>query len=326
MIKWGIIGCGDVTEKKSGPAFSKIESSSLTAVMRRNGEKAKDYAERHGVPLWFDDANELIHHPEVNAIYIATPPDTHASYAIQALEAGKPVYVEKPMARNFEECQQMLAAAKQADQHLLVAYYRRSLPAFLQVKEWLDEKAIGEIRMVNLRLLMPPKADETRGEPLPWRVIPEIAGGGHFMDLAAHQLDFLDYILGPIKTVHGIAKNQAGFYPAEDAVVSSFQFENGILGTGYWGFTFTPEQKTDIIELEGTNGRISFSCFSNTPVSLRSNEREEQIEVVHPETIQEPMIQQVVGHLLGKGNSPSTGESAARTNWVMDQILHSYYH
>src|SRR5450432_1142641 len=119
LVRWGMIGCGDVTEKKSGPAFAKVPGSSLVAVMRRNGPAAADYARRHGVPRWYDDAAKLIHDPEVDAVYIATPPDTHASYTEAVAQARKPVYVEKPMARTLAECEAMNAACEKAGVPLL---------------------------------------------------------------------------------------------------------------------------------------------------------------------------------------------------------------
>ena len=114
MINWGIIGCGDVTEVKSGPAFNKVPGSRLIAVMRRDAEKAADYASRHQVDRWYANANALIQDPDVNAIYIATPPDVHEQYALAAIKAGKPVYVEKPMALNFASAKNMALAAAAA--------------------------------------------------------------------------------------------------------------------------------------------------------------------------------------------------------------------
>ena len=134
-VKWGILGVGDVCEVKSAPAMQLIKNSELVAVMRRNGAKAKDYARRHQVPKWYDKAEDLIHDPDVNAIYIATPPNAHCELTIKAAEAGKPVYVEKPMARTFSECEQMIAACKKANVPLYVAYYRRMLPNFLKLKQ-----------------------------------------------------------------------------------------------------------------------------------------------------------------------------------------------
>lgn len=133
-IRWGIIGCGDVTEVKSGPAFQRADGSSLVAVMRRSGDLAKDYARRHGVARWYENAEALINDPGVDAIYIATPPAFHKEYTLLSAAAGKPVYVEKPMALNFEECQEMIQACRSARVPLFVAYYRRALARFLKIK------------------------------------------------------------------------------------------------------------------------------------------------------------------------------------------------
>jgi len=233
IVKWGIIGCGDVSEVKSGPAFQKAEGSALAAVMRRDGALARDYAERHGVPKWYDDADRLIHDPEVNAVYVATPPAFHKEYAIKAAQAGKPVYVEKPMAMNESECIQMIQACEAANAPLYVAYYRRMQPRFLKIKEWIDRGAIGEVRSVTTVQFAPPARTDARGA---WRLLPEIGGGGLFVDLASHSLDLLDYFLGPIKTVVGHASSQAGGYAAEDTVSVSYVFESGAHGIGTWCF------------------------------------------------------------------------------------------
>jgi len=178
-VRWGIIGCGNVTEYKSGPAFQKIRNSELVAVMRRNGKLARNYAYRHHVPKWYDDADKLIDDPDINAVYIATPPSSHLEYALRLIKAGKPVYVEKPMARSFAECQQMLQASATADIPLFVAYYRRALPRFLKIKEIMERGDIGEIRTVNVRFFRRPSDRDLKGE-YHWRIDPEIAGCGYF--------------------------------------------------------------------------------------------------------------------------------------------------
>ncbi|MBD3276277.1 MAG: gfo/Idh/MocA family oxidoreductase, partial [Candidatus Marinimicrobia bacterium] len=199
-VQWGIIGCGDVTEVKSGPGFQKAENSDLVAVMRRSGDKAADYAKRHNVPNWYDDADDLINDPDVNAVYVATPPGSHKEYAIKAIEAGKPVYVEKPMALNYAECEEILTAGKKANVPVFTAFYRRRLPSFEKVKELVESGAIGEVRFINMELYWPPR-DGDKSEEKHWHVLPEISGGGHFFDLAPHQLDYLDYVFGPIAGV-----------------------------------------------------------------------------------------------------------------------------
>lgn len=315
-IRWGIIGCGDVTEVKSGPALYKARNSALVAVMRRNPDKARDYAERHGVPKWYHRSELLINDPNVDAVYIATPPDTHAYYTIQAAQAGKPVYVEKPMARNYGECLAMRNACLQAEVRLFVAYYRRALPAFLKIKSLVEEGAIGAVRFVSIALCRPASEDSY---DLPWRVVSAISGGGYFFDLASHQLDFLDFVLGPIIQASGYATNQAGLYRAEDAVTASFVFESGVLGVGVWNFA--ADQSRDQIEIVGDKGRITFSTFAFTPVELETDAGTETFAFDPPEHVQQPLIQTVVDALLARDTCLSTGLTAARTNRIMDMII-----
>jgi predicted dehydrogenase len=318
-IRWGIIGCGDVTEVKSGPGFQKANHSSLAAVMRRNGELARDYAHRHGVSRWYDHAEALIDDPEVDAIYIATPPAFHKTYTLLSARAGKPVYVEKPMALNYEECQVMIQACRAANVPLFVAYYRRALSRFLKVKELIDSQIIGEVRFVSVTLHQPLAPKELNAQTLPWRVIPAVAGGGYFIDLASHMLDFLDYLFGPIRHVHGFAANQAHRYPAEDIVTGTFVFESGIQGVGTW--CFTSFDRRDVTEIVGSEGKLTYSTFDSQPIILTTAKGSTEFSYDYPPHIQQPLIQTVVDALNGVGICPSTGESAARTSWVMDQML-----
>jgi len=320
-VRWGILGCGDVTEKKSGPAFQKAAGSSLVAVMRRQAERARDYAQRHGVKRWYSDADELIADPEVDAVYVATPPESHADLAIRCARARKACYVEKPMARTVAECQSMIDAFRASQTPLFVAYYRRALPRFLAVRRAIENGEIGAIRFVSIVLQRPIAAVERDPRTLPWRVRPEIAGGGHFVDLACHVLDFLDFALGPIAEVGGIASNQAGLYPAEDSVAMHFRFGSGALGVGR--FCFAAGAAGDEVVVVGSDGEIRFATFADEPFRFLGASGAPRVEaIVHPEHIQQPLIQAVVDELRGVGPaSPSTGESALRTTWVMERVL-----
>ncbi len=319
-IRWGIIGCGDVCEVKSAPAMNKIPGSRLVAVMRRDASKAADYAERHQVPKWYSDAEELINDPEVNAIYIATPPSSHATYTAMAAAAGKPIYVEKPMARTFQECEEMIAVCEKFKVPLFVAYYRRTLPQFLKVKELLASQVLGDIRLINLELYQSIEPDIVRGLDNNWRVDPSVAGGGFFYDLASHQLDYLDYLLGPISQAQGFRANQAGLYDAEDIVNANWVFENGVMGTGSWCFTVGAPSVKEEVRIIGEKGQLTFHFFTSSKVVLETADGKEEFDFTMPKHIQQPLIEQIVAELQGRGESPSTGKSAARTNWVMDQI------
>ena len=324
MIKWGIIGVGDVCEKKSGPALQKAEGSELVAVMRRTGHLAEDYAKRHGVPKWYDKAEDLIHDPEINAIYIATPPDGHEPYTQMAAAAGKPVYVEKPMARTHAECLQMVKTCQEAGVKLFVAFYRRALPNFLKIKELIQSGAIGDVRFVDIKVHQSLKPDIVgQSENLNnWRTKPEIAGAGYFYDLASHQLDYMDFLFGPVLKAQGLAKNCGGLYPAEDTTLGTFQFDNGVLGMGSWCFATDQGSELEQTSIYGATGRVEFSFFTGSEVRLyQEGKKMQSFTFDMPEHIQQPLIQSMVDELNGKNVAcPSTGITGARTNWVMEQI------
>lgn len=320
-VRWGIIGAGDVCEVKSGPAMNKIKNSKLVAVMRRNGAKAKDYAERHNVPKWYDDADKLINDPDINAIYIATPPGSHEVYTLKSAKAGKPVYVEKPMARTYTECISMVAACERAHVPLFTAYYRRSLPNFLKIQSILKDGIIGDVRYVNILLnkTLQPDIVWASANDDNWRIVPEISGGGYFYDLASHQLDMMDFLFGPIQNPQGIAKSQAKLYPAEDIVMGTFHFDNGIVGSGTWCFTTSKVSDKEVTTVVGSKGQLSFSFFGDHSVTLEVDGKEKEVMKFDiPVNIQQPLIQTIVDELLGQGKCPSTGVSGARTNRVME--------
>ncbi|WP_298459968.1 Gfo/Idh/MocA family protein [uncultured Cellulomonas sp.] len=348
-IRWGIIGVGDVTEVKSGPGFQQADGSELVAVMRRDGARAADYARRHGVPRWYDDADALLADPDVDAVYVATPPDAHADYAIRAAAAGKPVYVEKPMARTAAECEAMVAACERAGVPLFVAYYRRAMPRFTAVARLLADGAIGTPRAVTVRQLQP--APSFTDGVVPWRLRPEVSGGGLFVDLGSHTLDLLDHLLGPVTSCSGVAsrseaagrssgaagadatadraphsgaadgpaKDGAAANTPEDLVAATFTFASGVHGTGLW--LFDAAESVDTVHLVGTAGSLEFSVFGQEPLRLTTTAGTREIDAPYPATVQLPLIQTVVDALTGRGECPSTGASALRTTRVVDTLL-----
>ena len=323
VVGWGIIGCGAVTEVKSGPAFQSVPGSKLVAVMRRSRELAADYARRHGVPRFYDDADELLADPEVDAVYIATPPGAHLEYALRACALRKPVYVEKPMARHHAECQRMVHTFAAAAVPLFVAYYRRALPRFRKARELIGQGALGRITGVGVHFAGPYHTSPRQGSPLPWRLRAEASGGGLFLDLGCHTLDILDFLLGPLRGASGAAVNVAGQHDVEDNVAMQFHLENGALGTARWNFASST--RTDSIVIEGDEGVLELSTFGDQPLALRRPSGIEHFAIANPACIQEPMIASVVSELSGRGRCESTGVSAARTQAVMDAALDAYY-
>lgn len=322
QINWGFIGCGEVTEKKSGPAFNEVEGSQVVAVMSRSENKARSYAERHHVRKWYTDASELIEDPDVNAVYIATPPSSHATFAIMAMRAGKPCYIEKPLAASYNDCIRINRISEQTGVPCFVAYYRRYLPYFQKVKEIIENGTIGNVVNVQVRFSVPPRdLDFQSGKEMPWRLQPDIAGGGYFYDLAPHQIDLLQNLFGVITRAHGYPANRAHLYQAEDTLSACFFFESGIPGSGSWCFVGHESAKEDCIEVIGEKGSLSFSVFTYQPIEVITSEGKNSITVPNPPYVQLPLIKSVIEHPQGIGKCDCTSVSATAVNWVLDRVL-----
>ncbi len=317
-VRWGFIGAGDVTEVKSGPAFARVPSSSVSVIMRRDAEKARDYAARHGVQRWTTDARAVVEADDVDAVYVATPPSSHAEYVKLAAEAGKPVYVEKPMARTAAEGEEMLAACRATGVPLYVAYYRRALPRFEFVRDLIQGGSLGTPTMVNLALARVAPVGEARSA---WRWDREAAGAGLLLDLGSHGLDLLDHWLGPVAETRGWSATRQSWSDVPDQVVASMRFASGVLGTAAWDFAAA--EARDALTVTLTEGAIEVPVFDEGPVRVRRGAGAVLERVIpHPPHIQEPLIRTVVADILGAmGACQSTGESALRTQRVMDALL-----
>ena len=320
-VRWGIIGCGEVTEKKSGPAFNEVEGSHVEAVFSRNETKARSYAERHHVRKWYTDPQELILDPDINAIYVATPPAAHTTFAIMSMRAGKPCYVEKPLAASYEDCIRINHISEQTGVRCYVAYYRRYLPYFKKVKTLINSGVLGKIMTVQVRLIAPPKPQDAQTGSLPWRLQSSISGGGYFYDLAPHQIDLLQDYFGIITKAHGYKANRGGLYAVEDTVNAVMEFESGLTASGAWCFCAHESGRDDRIEVFGSKGRLAFSVFTPQPIHLYTNEGVQEIDIPRPSLVQLPIIRSVVEDIQGIGTCDCDSFSATPTNWALDRIL-----
>ncbi|MCL2249670.1 MAG: Gfo/Idh/MocA family oxidoreductase [Oscillospiraceae bacterium] len=320
IIYWGMVGTGDVTEKKSGPGFSKAENSTLYAVTNRTYEKAVDYAKRHCIERVYANIDEMIADGNVDAIYIATPPGSHKEYAKKCAQAKIPCYIEKPIALNLRDHIEMMEAFEKTGTKAFAAYYRRAHERFIKVKQLTAGGAIGEVRFVHLSLYRPASNEEITNKS--WRIHPEISGGGIFMDVGVHQLDILDFILGPIDEVKAYSKNSGGYYTPEDTINAVFEFKSGIQMSADW--CFTAGISRDEIEIVGSKGRITLSCFGTDPIMLETENKTDVFEFRPPDHVHQPLIQTIVDELNGKGKCPSTLETALNTAKICEKIYSNY--
>lgn len=318
QIKWGMIGCGDVAEVKSGPAFSLVPNSRLSAVASRRPETAHAYAKRHNIEYVYDTSEALINSKHVDAVYIATPPSSHLDLALLVAKAGKPCCIEKPISPTLTDAQTLVEAFKTADQPLFVAYYRRSLPRFLQIKTWLEENQIGDIRHIHWSYTRPPSEADLAGHQ-GWRTHPKDAPGGYFEDIACHGLDVFDFLLGPITIASGFSAMQHTAFVVPDAVTANWLHGANITGSGHWSFSCQGD--TDMVTISGSKGHINFSILGSEPVKLATSSQTIEKDIPQPKHIQYPHVENMVKHLTNGPDHPSLGASALRTAWVVDQIL-----
>lgn len=318
-IRWGIIGCGDVTEVKSGPALMKAENSSLVAVMRRNEALAEDYARRHGALRWSGEAEDILQAPDIDAIYIATPPSSHREYVCRAAEHGKAVLVEKPMGVTHGECNEMIATCQREGVSLWVAYYRRCLPRYIAARNMIASGAIGEVQGVTVLKCQQPSRWSGNGS---WRFDAANFAHGVFIDTVCHLFDLLDWLFGPITEIHGqtveTVEQATGRVPG-DTVAASFRFESGIVGSGFW--SLSANRSVDRVTVFGSNGSLSFPAHVLGPISIDHGAEPQLVDIPDPPHVHQPLIQSIVDELNGLGPSPSSGVSGARTARVMDRIF-----
>lgn len=322
QVNWGIIGVGNVCEVKSAPAMYKTPNSTVVAVMRRDKEKAKDYAKRHHISTWTTNADEIINHLDVNAIYIATPPKYHKEYALKVAKANKACYIEKPMAITHAECEEISQAFKEKNLPLFIAYYRTCLPNFLKVKELIDGDVLGDVLNVQINLQKPLDKVDDEYSKKNWRVNPDIAGDGYFYDLGSHQINILEFLIGEIKDVQGYAINQSKIYKSNDVITANIMFKSNVVASCFWIFNNGVKTIRDELIINGTKGSIKMSCFNDQPIELSLVESAKQIlDIKYPEHVQQPLISSIVNDLTNQTfNTYSTGSIGAKTNYWLEKI------
>ena len=313
-IAWGILGCGDVTEVKSGPALQKADRSGIAMVMRRDGAKAADYAERHGIERWTDDADAMLNDPGLDAIYVATPPSTHKDYAVRAMRAGKDVLVEKPLAMTVAECDAIAAAQAETGRKLSVAYYRRALPRFEALRAAVQDGTIGTPRMVEVRHFLP--ADARPG--VAWKVDPAVGGGGFFTDMQSHTLDWLGYVFGDADAARGLTRRQAGAYAAEDLV--SYIIDFGALPA--MGLcSYAAGRTEEGVTVHGSEGSATMAFFRPSPVVVTmADGTVEEHDHPDPPHVHQPFVERVVAHFLDDAPNPCSVEDGRRVNDLLERV------
>jgi 1,5-anhydro-D-fructose reductase (1,5-anhydro-D-mannitol-forming) len=258
-IAWGIIGAGKIAERQMVSAMVQAPDQRLVAVMKRDRDQARRFAEQHGVPRFYDTVGALLADAEINAVYVATPPHLHAEQTIQAAEAGKHVLCEKPLALNTAQAQAMIDTCRANGVQLMVCYYQRYNTRHQQIKQLLADGAIGQITAARLNF-----SDYFPPTPGYWHHDPAISGGGPLLDLGIHCIDLLRYLCGEVAAVTALIDTLAAASPVDDTATLLLKLTNGAQAviTSHWSTANFEPQQSNGLEINGTLGTIQAAPIS----------------------------------------------------------------
>lgn len=315
-IRWGIIGCGDVAEHKSGPPLYRTPGSELVAVMRRDAAKAQDFATRHNAKRWYTDAAALIADDDVNAVYIASPHYLHRAHATMAAEAGKIVFCEKPMGTSARDAQAIVDVCKANRVPLTVAYYRRYWPSVRAVKRMLNEGAVGEIISARVQLSDFFVLDSAR----PWLTSKKMAGGGALANAGSHWIDLARFLIGEIAEVSAYCESKN--YEVDESVVALMRTCDGVPVS--FNATWQSPLRINEIEIIGTKGKLVAGPLSEGQYSLYLPDRVPEVrQFFNSGPAHTELVNELVTRLQNGKPSPIPGEEAVADWRVMEAIYKS---
>ncbi|MFT5522756.1 MAG: putative dehydrogenase [Pirellulaceae bacterium] len=311
-MRWGIIGCGDVVWKRVADAIRNEPNSELVAACRRDAAQLERFCRHFDVRLPFNDGERLIESEEVDAVYIATPVDSHHRLTLHAATFGKHVLVEKPMAISTAECEDMVAACKAADVRLGVAYYRRFYPASKKIEEVIQAGELGQIYSVTAVTATPPFPADFEGI---WRVDMEKAGGGSLMDIGSHRLNLFLHWFGPIVEVKAFCDTLGQDHAAENCTSFICRFQSGVHGVlqCIFGSPVDPDELTIV----GSAGRLTCTPLNGGHVEIQKAGQQEQFRLPPSENFNAPLIADFVAAIRENRAPEISGEEGAAVNEVM---------
>ena len=312
-IRWGIIGTGDVAARKGGPALYMAERSELVAVTNRTHERAEQFSNQHGRPRVYRDIEALLADRDVDAVYVATPPDSHADLTCRIAAQGKHVLCEKPMALSFTECDRMVAACEEHQVSLAVAYYRRFFPVVGAMEKLLRDGAIGTPLRISVRTAAQFRSDVTN----PWRLQASIAGGGFLMDMGSHRFDLMAHFFGLPQCTTAIVRTQTAGRHVDDAATVAFEFADGVLGSAE--FHWNSPIGRDTLEIMGTHGAIMTDSLSDAGrLTLETSLGKELWRLPAEAPVHLRLVQAFVDHLLDGTPNPLPGTSGKLATQMLE--------
>jgi predicted dehydrogenase len=315
-LRWGLIGCGDISRKRVAPALRDLEQCELLAITRANYDLAESFAKEFGAKRWYKDWQDLIVDEEIDAVYIATPVYMHAEQAIAAATAGKHVLCEKPMALHAKDCDRMIATCEKHDVKLGVAYYRHFYPVITRAKEILSSGEIGEPIIVEIHAFE--RFDRKPDEPRYWLLEKKLAGGGPMMDFGCHRIEILQHLFGSVEEMQSQIFNLHFKREVEDSAYVSLLFENQI--HTIIRVTHAVYEARDTLDIFGTKGTIHIPVLNDGTLIVNTEEGERT--ELHPphQNVHQPLVEDFTTAVLENKDPAVNGLVGREVTLILDKI------
>ncbi|MGD0225349.1 MAG: Gfo/Idh/MocA family oxidoreductase [Terriglobia bacterium] len=307
MLKWLVIGIGDITTKRVIPALLEEKRSELWGIVTRDPAKAAPYGVRA-----FTDLDAAMAAGGADAVYVASPVFLHAPQTLASLRAGKQVLCEKPMAMNYAGAKSMVEAARAVAKTLGVAYYRRAYPKVGRAKELIRDGAIGQPLLAYITC-----QDWRSGEGAErtWLLDPIQAGGGPLFDIGSHRIDVLNFLFGEPRRVAGQLSNAVHSLDVEDCATVLIEYASKV--RGIVDVRWNSRVRRDELRIIGTEGEMDLSPLSG-PELVYPGGRE---ELPPSPNFHFPCIENYVAAVLDGVPLLASGESSLWTDWVTEQVV-----
>ena len=316
VLKWGLIGAGDIAAKRIAPALRDLPNCDFVAVSRSRFELAESFAREFGARKWFADWHDLLKDEEIEAVYIATPVFLHKRQTIAAAEAGIHVLCEKPMALNAKDCDEMMAVCRTNNVKLGIAYYRRFYPVLERIRQIIASGEIGKPVLAQMNAFeyvnLPPE------HPRYWFLEKEKSGGGPMMDFGCHRLEVLTNLFGTVREIKSLVANIAFEREVEDSAIAILQFESGACANVT--VTHAAFERQDTLDIFGMRGTISVPVLNKEEIRIKT-ENGERIES-HPnhQNAHQPLIEDFTKAVLENREPQVPGETGKLIALLEDEI------
>jgi 1,5-anhydro-D-fructose reductase (1,5-anhydro-D-mannitol-forming) len=320
MIRFGIVGFGLHAVRRLMPGFKLSSNCTVSALQRRNPEKAQASAQEYGIPHSFSSVDDLCRSPEVDAVLVTSPNACHRLDVLTALRRGKPVLCEKPMGMDADECREMVETAHRLRLLLGVAQVFRFHESTARIRARVQAGDLGRLVFARSEFSFAARTHQRK-----WLTDRSLAGGGPIADIGVHCIDSLRYILqDEIVRVHARTVSDSKSGEVEAAAILTLQFRAGTLGTVL--VSYRAPYRTPL-EIVGEAGEIfaDDALTVDRPVAIEYHTEDKPVvvEEVDNQLAYARQVDSFAASLEGNGKFPAPGEVGWQNQVILDAAYRS---